>query len=179
MSREWSQHALVKEPDTNTEEHMKNKKLTSTRNAVEGPPTTGGITPGRVTGDFIELAKGRIASPSYRGPVSIRIDAENHGLLDLRVEHRELPDRDACGSVPADDPVFGQEVIRVLQEAGKLPPGGDFELGRAELGMQWPDLAVFESLTRAGIDVSRAAAITWGAVDQELAEEREWLFGSS
>lgn len=156
-----------------------NAKPARKRTPVECSPTTGDITPGRATGDFIELAEGRVASPSYRGPVSIWIDAENIGLLDLRVEHEELPDQDAGGPVAADDPVFVQEVIRLLQKAGKLPPGDDFELHRAELGLQWPDLAVFESLTRAGLDVSRAAAIAWGAVDQELVEEREWLFGAS
>lgn len=105
------------------EEHMKHKKSiaanpVSKRSRVKSSPLTGGITPGRVNGDSIELAKGRVASPSYRGPVSIWIDAENHGLLDLHVEHRELPDHDAGGPMLADDPVFGQEVIRVLQQAG-------------------------------------------------------------
>ncbi len=153
---------------------MKHRKKKSSR----GKRTTA-ITPGELRDDHILLAEGRVTSPLYEGPVQVWIDADYHGLLDLQVYHDDLPDFAPLGDLLVDDPVFAREVVRVLQEAGKLPPGDDFELHRAERGMQLPYLAIFECLRRAGHRVCRAAALAWGAVDEELVEERERLFGAS
>lgn len=125
---------------------------------------------------LILLAEGHVVSPLYEGPVSLWIDAEYQGNLDLQVWHDDLPDFDPRGNLLVDDPQFGLEVVRVLQEAGKLPPGDEFELIRAERGMQRPYLAIFECLFWAGHDVGWEAAIAWGAADQEMAEEQRRFF---
>jgi hypothetical protein len=135
-----------------------------------------GITPGELRGNHILLAEGHVVSPVYEGSVQVSIDADFHGLLDLQVWHDDLPDFDPAGQQLVHDPEFGREVVRVLQEAGKLPPGDEFELRGAERGMQRPYRAIFESLERAGHNVGRAAALVWGAADQEFAEEQERFF---
>lgn len=135
------------------------------------------ITPGELYDDQILVAEGRVVCPLYDGSVQVWIDADYHGLLDLHVYHDDLPNFASRDDLLVDDPVFAREVVRVLQEAGKLPPGEGFVLHGAECGMQLPHLAVFECLYRGKHRVCRAAALAWGAEDQELAEERERLFG--
>jgi hypothetical protein len=150
-------------------------KATDPLKSSRGKQTTE-ITPGELRDDHILLAEGHVACPLYEGPVSLWIDAAYQGILDLQVWHDDLPDFDPRGDLLVHDPQFGREVVRILQEAGKLPPAGDFELVSAESGMQRPYLAIFECLLWAGHDVGWEAAIAWGAVDQEMAEEQRRFF---
>lgn len=118
---------------------------------------------------WIRLATGEVTSPAYRGSVDLYIGSEYESHLDLLACYDERHPGDQT-HLPANDPVFRGEVIRVLSEAAKLPVEGDFDLLPADPDEQQEGDAVFASLTRNGRDVSEMFAELWGAVPGDGSE---------
>ena len=118
---------------------------------------------------WIRLATGDVFSPTYSGPVDLYIDGEYGEHLNLIGchDHRPLAGRNR---LPAHDPVFRCEVVRVLREGAKLPAEGDFELRPAAPEEQQEGDAVFGFLYLTGRDISREIAELWGAVPGDESE---------
>jgi hypothetical protein len=123
-------------------------------------------------GDIV-VAEGSVQTAVYAGPVTLSIQREHIGLLDLRVEHGHVANVGFGGVIPARDEEFQQAIVALLVEQGKLDPGDGYRLESAETGMQESDVAVFECLERNGRSLDREVSLRWGAVDKKAEFEAE------